>query len=83
MISYKDADLLVKLYKRLERPQSHPEYCVSAWSPSYIKDSKLLERVQHRFTRMVPKLKKTRGHMKKDWNISDCGLLKREETELT
>jgi len=55
-ISYKDADLLARIYKSLVRP--HLEYCASAWSPSYIKESNLLERVQHRFTRMVPKLKK-------------------------
>ena len=42
-ISYKDADLMVRLYKSLVRP--HLEYCASAWSPPYIKDSKLLERV--------------------------------------
>ena len=30
---------------------------VSAWSPYYAKDKQLLERVQHRFTRMVHGLK--------------------------
>ena len=39
----------------LVRP--HLEYCSSAWSPYYEKDKFLLERVQHRFTRMVPGLK--------------------------
>ena len=33
------------------------EYCVPAWSPHYEKDKVLLERVQHRFTRMVPGLR--------------------------
>ena len=54
-ISYKSYDVLLKLYKTLLRP--HLEYCVSTWSPHYIKDKSLLERVQHRFTRMVPGLK--------------------------
>ena len=30
------------------------EYCTPAWSLYYVKDKELLERVQHRFTRMVP-----------------------------
>ena len=29
------------------------EYAVSAWSPYYKKDRKLLERIQHRFSKMV------------------------------
>jgi len=45
----------VKLYKTLIRP--HLEYGVVAWSPHYVKDRELLERVQHRFTRMFPDLK--------------------------
>jgi len=35
----------------------HVEYCVSAWSPYYEKDKALLERIQHRFTRMIPGFK--------------------------
>ena len=54
-ISYKSYDVLLKLYKTLVHP--HLEYCVSTWSPHYVKDKSLLERVQHRFTRMVPGLK--------------------------
>ena len=52
---YRSSDVLTKLYKSLVRP--HLEYCVSAWSPHYVKDRERLERVQHRFTRMVPGLK--------------------------
>ena len=51
-ISYEDADLLANLHKSLVRP--HLAYCVWAWSPAYIKESKLLEWVQHRFARIVP-----------------------------
>jgi len=54
-ISFKSKDVLIRLYKTLVRP--HLEYCVSAWSPYYAKDRSLLERVQHRFTRMVLGLK--------------------------
>ena len=35
-ISYKSPDILLKVYKTLVRP--HLEYCVSAWSPHYVKD---------------------------------------------
>jgi len=45
----------VRLYKSLVRP--HLEYCVSALSPRYVKDKALLERVQHRFTRMFKDLR--------------------------
>jgi len=52
---YKKKDILVKLYKSLVRP--HLEYCTAAWSPHYSKDKDLRERIQHWFTRMVPRLK--------------------------
>ena len=54
-IAHKTTDIMVKLYKTLIRP--HLEYGVVAWSPHYVKDKELLERVQHRFTRMFPHLK--------------------------
>ena len=52
---YRSPDILTRLYKSLVRP--HMEYCVSAWSLHYVKDRERLERVQHRFTRMVLGLK--------------------------
>ena len=54
-VVYKSPFVLTRLYKSLVRP--HLEYCVSAWSPHYVKDREKLERVQNRFTRMVPGLK--------------------------
>ena len=54
-VVFKSQDVLTRLYKSLVRP--HLEYCVSAWSPHYVKDKERLERVQRRFTRMVPGLR--------------------------
>jgi ribonucleases P/MRP protein subunit RPP40 len=51
-ISYKTPEILLPLYKSLVRPLV--EYCVPAWSPHYNKDKILLERIQHRFTRIIP-----------------------------
>ena len=45
---------MLQLYKTLVRP--HLEYCVQFWSPHYRKDVDALERVQKRFTRMLPGL---------------------------
>ena len=47
--------ILTTLYKSLVRP--HLEYSTAAWSPHYAKDRKMLEKVQRRFTRMVPGLR--------------------------
>jgi len=35
----------------------HVEYCTVAWSPHYIKDKELIEKIQHRFTKMIPDLR--------------------------
>ena len=49
-INYKEQWMMVNLYKALVKP--HLEQCVSVWSSHYQKDKELLERMQHRFTRM-------------------------------
>jgi ribonucleases P/MRP protein subunit RPP40 len=54
-IQPRDHRLLTKLYKSLVRP--HLEYGIVTWSPHCQKDKDLLERVQHRFTRMFPELR--------------------------
>ena len=36
----------------------HLEYCSTVCSPHYVKDKQMLKKVQHRFTRMFPHLKK-------------------------
>ena len=54
-ITYKQPDIMVRLYKTSVRP--HLEYCVSVWSPHYTKDKELLEHVQHRFTWMIKEVR--------------------------
>jgi hypothetical protein len=54
-ITFKHKDIILSLYKSIVRPLV--EYAVPAWSPHYLKDKELLERVQHRITRMIPGMK--------------------------
>ena len=51
-IEYKSWQIMLQFYKTLVRP--HLEYCVQFWSPHYQNDVEALERVQKRFTRMLP-----------------------------
>ena len=50
-ITYKEPRIMSSLYKTLVRP--HVEYCCCAWNPSHKKDKELLEKIQHRFTKMI------------------------------
>jgi hypothetical protein len=54
-IQSKNSSILLNLYKSLVRPLV--EYGMSAWSPHFVKDKELIERIQHRFTRMIPGMK--------------------------
>jgi len=53
-IKYRHPVILLNLYKSLVRP--HLDYCSSVWN-TYSKDIELLERVQHRFTRLFSELR--------------------------
>ena len=72
-ISFKSKDVLIRLYKTLVRPHLVQTFGLRAWlisqwcdatiwSPCY---RSLLERVQHRFTRMVPGLKHIMSYEKR------------------
>ena len=70
-IVFRHPDML-RLYKSLVRP--HLEYCTAAWSPHYCKDKELIERVQRRFTRMIPDLKDLAYEQrlaKTKWSLED------------
>ena len=67
-ITYKHQTILLDLYKTLVRP--YLEYCTPAWSPHYRKDIQLLEKVQHRFTRMISNVK----HLSYDERLKVLGL---------
>ncbi|XP_051873382.1 RNA-directed DNA polymerase from mobile element jockey isoform X2 [Pristis pectinata] len=67
-IVYKSKDVLMRLYAALVRP--HLEYCVQFWAPHLRKDVLTLERVQRRFTRMIPGMK----GLKYDERLSALGL---------
>ena len=53
---YIDSNTFKVLYKTYIRPNM--EFCIQAWSPYMVKDIEVLEKVQHRATRMVPGLKR-------------------------
>ena len=54
-LAYRNRKALLALNKAIVRP--HLEYCCSAWAPHYVKDKELLEKVQHRFTRLFKDLR--------------------------
>ncbi len=54
-IQFKSREVMLSLYKTLVRPLL--EFSTASWSPHYVKDRVQLERIQRRFTRMIPELK--------------------------
>jgi len=50
----KSWEIMLQVYKTML--MSHLDYCMHFWSPHYQKDVETLERVQRRFSRMLPGL---------------------------
>ena len=59
-VAHRTPFIMLRLYKALVRP--HVEYGMAVWSPWYIKDKELIERVQRRFTKSI------RGLQSMDYN---------------
>ena len=75
-IVYKEKELIIPLYKTIVRP--HLEYCIQAWRPYRKKDIDMLERVQRRATKMIPKLRNINFEMR----LKECGLITLETRRL-
>ena len=75
-IVYKEKELIIPLYKTIVRP--HLEYCIQAWRPYRKKDFDMLERVQRRATKMIPKLRNISYEMR----LKECGLTTLENRRL-
>ena len=75
-IVYKEKELIIPLYKTIVRP--HLEYCIQAWRPYRKKDIDMLERVQRRGTKMMPKLRNISYEMR----LKECGLTTLETRRL-
>ena len=48
-------EIMLRQYKSMVRPQV--EYCTVAWSPHYVKDKQLIEKIQRQFIKMIPGFK--------------------------
>ena len=65
---YKEKELIIPLYKTIIRP--HLEYCIQAWRPYRKKDIDMLEIIQRRATKIIPKLRNINYEIR----LKDCGL---------
>ena len=59
---YKNKELILQLYKSLDRP--HLEYAVQFWSPELRRDIDKMEKIQRRATKMIPEVRKYSYHQR-------------------
>ena len=69
----KNKNNLVRLYKALVRPKL--EYCVQVWRPFLKKDIDIIEKVQHRATKMIPECR----HLSYEHRLKNTGLCSLEK----
>ena len=67
-ITYKEKQLFIPLFKAVVRP--HLEHCIQAWRPYRKKDIDMLERIQRRATKSIPKLR----DLCYEERLKECGL---------
>ena len=75
-IVYKEKLLIIQLYNTIVRP--HLEYCIQTWRPYRKYDIDMLERVQRRATKIIPKLRNISYEMR----LRECGLTTLETRRL-
>ena len=51
----RDEKMMLRLYKSVVRPLV--EFAISSWNPHFKKDIEAIEKIQHRFTRLLPRMK--------------------------
>ena len=75
-IVYKEKKRIIPPYKTIVR--THLEYCIQAWRPYRKKDIDMLEGLQRRATKIIPKLRNNSYEM----HLEECGLTTLETRRL-
>ena len=75
-ITFKEKSLIVRLYKAIVRAQL--EYCIQAWSPYFRKYIDMLEKIQMRATKLIPRLR----DLTYEERLKECGLTTLETRRL-